>query len=78
MQASLHYAALAPNLRSIGAAHPLQRLLGLVRRIHLRIAAALRPVDLAEAYLAQAQNHADLERRMLELQYTRDLRSNWY
>ena len=38
-----------------------------IQHLGQRLASALRPPDLDEAYLAQAQNHADLERRIQDL-----------
>lgn len=42
-----------------------------------RLGAALRPLSGDEAYLAEAQNHADFERRLFELQYARHHLSPW-
>lgn len=44
------------------------RLAAKVKPTLLRLSEALRPVSADEQYLARAQNIADLERRMLELQ----------
>ncbi len=38
-----------------------------IQRLGKRLLDAMRPTNLDEAYLAQAQNHADLERRMQNL-----------
>lgn len=54
------------------------RLAASVRGIWAKLVHALRPVSFEEAYLAQAQNHADLERRLFELQYCRDRLSVWH
>jgi chemotaxis regulatin CheY-phosphate phosphatase CheZ len=39
-------------------------LVAVLKRLARRLQAALRPTDLDQAYLAEAQNLADLERRM--------------
>ena len=41
------------------------------------LVAKLRPISYEEAFLAQAQNHADLERRMLILQDPQSRHSYW-
>ena len=50
----------------------------LARGLLHRLSQALRPVSFEEAYLAQAQNCADLERRLFELQYPNDKFSTWH
>jgi len=43
------------------------RLVSLARLAFDRLLRVLRPVSVEDAYLAQAQNHSDLERRLFEL-----------
>ena len=51
---------------------------GALARIAYSKLEALNPASPEEIYLAQAQNHADLEQRMFELQYPRDSISSRY
>ncbi len=51
---------------------------GALARIAYSKLEALNPASPEEIYLAQAQNHADLERRMFELQYPQDSSSSRY
>lgn len=60
------------DMRALGHA-----LLALAKRIWAGLATALEPVSFEEAYLAKAQNHADLERRMFDLQYGRHDLTRW-
>lgn len=43
------------------------RVAALAQRAFAKLGQALRPVSYEEAFLAQSQNHADLERRLFEL-----------
>ncbi len=48
-----------------------------LKRVKDRLIADLRPISEEEAYLSKAQNHADLERRMLMLQSPDRHQSHW-
>ena len=78
MQASLHPGCLERDFASTDRAFALDRLAAVARSACSKFFAALRPIDFDEAYLSQAQNHADLERRMRDLQYSRGHSSIWY
>jgi len=44
-----------------------RRAAAVARRAFSKLGQALRPISYEEAYLAKAQNHADLDRRLFEL-----------
>ena len=54
------------------------RLVGLGRRVLATLKTALHQQSYEEQYLAQSQNHADLERRLFQLQYARDQLPTWF
>ena len=56
-----------PDFRTLAA-----RIAAQTRSTFARLAKALQPVSREEAYLAESQNLADLENRMLELQSRQD------
>lgn len=53
------------------------RALSAIKRIADKLIADLRPTSAEEAYLSKAQNHADLERRILTLQSPNRDQSPW-
>jgi len=67
------FGGMTPDFRAIAG-----RIATQTKLVFVRLSKALRPISFEEAYLAESQNLAELERRMLELQSHRDGFSSSY